>query len=128
MTMPLSRQKLAAYYVQEYQAGRDALPRIAAYLVETRRTHEQTLLVRDIEAALAREGVVVATVSSVHELSSALTAQVTDFLKTQYQASDVALRTRQDASLLGGIKIETADATMDATAAHALQALKKTKA
>ena len=66
----LSRRKIAAHLADELVAGRPIAKQLAAYLVETRRTREATLMVRDIESALADRGVLLADVSTSRELAT----------------------------------------------------------
>ena len=53
MAIRLSRRKIASFYADEILAGRaDVTKRLAAFLLDTRRTRELPLIVRDIEDAL----------------------------------------------------------------------------
>ena len=58
----LTRRQLAQYGAAELLNGNMAVVQeLAAYLVETKRSKEADMLVRDIESALADQGVIVAT-------------------------------------------------------------------
>ena len=67
----LSRRHLAQYAAEKLAQGdRSVVEQLAAYLVASRRTKEAELLVRDIERWLETNGVVVARVTSAHELDN----------------------------------------------------------
>lgn len=123
----LSRRKIAAVWADELLAGRDITTQVAAYLVETRRTSEADLIVRDTESALAARGVVVADITSTSELSADSRAAIEKFLKSTKAATQVALRSTTDASFIGGVRIDTADERLDATLRARLNQLKTSK-
>jgi hypothetical protein len=74
----LSRRKVAALLADELLAGKKVTKKLAAYLIDTKRTREATLFVRDIESALAQRGVLLADVASSFELTSDTEKAVTD--------------------------------------------------
>ena len=58
MAAPLSRRALAQHTAEQLLAGdKQALPRLAAYIVDAGRRKEATLIARDIERALLGHGV-----------------------------------------------------------------------
>ncbi len=123
----LSRRKVAAHLADELVAGRKVINKLAAYLIETKRTRELTLFVRDIEAALAQRGVLLANVASSHELASETKDTITRYLKQTTGAKDVYLRPSVDPSLLGGVRIETPEHRLDSTLRHRLNQLTASK-
>lgn len=123
----LSRRKIAAYFADELLAGRNVAKPLAAYLVESKRTREVTLIVRDIEGALAQRGVLLADVASARELSSDTEHTITTYLQKKTSAKDVHLRQEIDESLLGGVRIETPDQRLDTTLRHRLDQLTASK-
>ena len=117
----LSRRKIAAYVADRVQQGavpEQVLMEVAAYLYESRRLREMTLVVRAIEDALLERGTVVATVTSARPLD--------DQLK-QIGAGEVHLREGVDPSVLGGLRVQTPEASYDATIAHKLNGLRAAK-
>ena len=124
----ISRRLLTEYIADRLVAG-DAtvIEQLAAYLIEIRRTKEVDLYVRDIEYALIDRGVVVADVTSAHHLAAETQEAVTRFLGTAYAAKTVELRQSLDASLIGGINIQTADAEYDTTVKRKITNLQKMK-
>lgn len=123
----LSRRKVAAVLADELIAGHDVTKKLAAYLIDTKRTRELSLFVRDIEAALAERGVLLADVESSHELTSETKDTITKFLKHETGAKDVHLRQSVDPSLLGGVRIETPEQRLDSTLRHRLNQLAASK-
>lgn len=123
----LSRRKIAAYCADELLAGRDVTQQLAAYLEETRRIREADLVVRDIEAALADRGVLVADIESARQLDPDVAASIVAFLKKTAGVNDVRLRESTDPSLLGGVRIAAAGQELDATLRRRLTQLKASK-
>lgn len=114
----LSRRKLAEHVAGRLLRGdssKDAMRELAAYLVDTKRTKEAELVIRDIEATLARNGNVVARVVSARTLAADATAAIQQYVKKQTDASHVLLRETIDASVIGGVRIEFPGAINDAT-------------
>lgn len=127
MAQRLSRRALADYIAEQWSAGVDRaklIRQLAAYLVENRRTNEAILIVRDIEAALAEKGQLLAKVSSARELSSQVKDGLIMQLKASQHAKSVELNTEVDANLLGGMKVELPGQEFDGTLRQRLQALK----
>ena len=120
----VSRRKLADFVAQELSQGNGtrALQQAAAYLVETRQTHSVGLLVRDIEAALARSGVVVADVVSAHTLTKEDKAAIAEI----FSARELHTREIIDTDALGGLRIEAAGKRLDATLRRKINLLKET--
>lgn len=123
----LPRRKIAAYFAEQLLAGHDVSKQVAAYLVESKRTREMSLVVRDIEAALADRGVLLADVASSHDLAADTKAAVTAYLKHATGAKEVHLRSEVDPGLLGGVRIETPDQRLDSTLRHRLDQLTASK-
>ena len=123
----LSRRKIAAVWADELIKGRDITAQVAAYLIEARRVSEADLIVRDTESALAARGVMVADVTSAHELSADARAAIETFLATARGATRVELRTTVDTDVLGGVRVNTADEQLDATIRGRLNQLKTSK-
>ena len=121
----ISRRKLAAFAADKIAAGNgeEAMRELAAYLIDSRRTHEEELLVRDIEAALLSRGTAVVTTTSARKLSTEAKASVRDFVSASYDVKTVALREIIDESVIGGVKIETPTAQLNDTVLAKLEKL-----
>lgn len=124
----LSRRKIAALYAQELLAGHnDVAKKLAAYLIEARREREVDLIVRDIEAALAERGVLVADIASSRKLSSDASKEIQAFLKTTANAKTIHLRESVDPTLLGGVRVAIPGKELDSTLRNKLNQLKASK-
>lgn len=123
----LSRRKIAAYFADEVVAGRDITKHLAAYLVESKRIREARLVVRDIEAALAERGVLLADIATSRELANDTEKTIVEYLKSTTGASSVTLRSHVDPYLLGGVRIETPGRQLDRTLRHQLNQLTASK-
>lgn len=128
MAVRVSRRKLAAHVAARLAHGDNAaLQQLAAYLVDMRRTRELPLVVRDIEAALASLGVIVADVTSAGSLSKSAEAAVRDFIASGHRNSSVQLRLHEDADLIAGVKIQLPGRELDTSVRRKLTALKASK-
>ncbi len=122
----LSRRKLALYVADRVKDGRvapEVLREVGAYLLDTGRTREITLLARAIEDELAERGTVIATVTSATALDEALRNSVI----TQVGAKKVVLKEVVDPSVLGGVRIDMPGARLDATLSRKLTMLRGAK-
>ena len=122
----LSRRKIAQYVAERVRSGlvpEQVMQEVAAYLAETRRVREAALVARAIEDALYEQGTAVVTVTSARPLDDELRQAVA----AQVGMRDVYLREVVDPSVLGGIRLQTADASYDATLAHKLNGLRAAK-
>jgi len=97
---------------------------LAAYLVDSRRTKELDLIIRDIEWKLAEKGYVQATITSAFDLTAQTTKALEAFVKAETKASKVSLEKKLDPSVLGGVKISVPGREIDQTVAHQLTVLK----
>ena len=123
----LSRRKLAQHAVARLKRG-DAkttvLKELAAYLVDSKRTNEAELVVRDIERQLAVEGTVTGTVVSARKLTKAALGDVETLIKHHYgKTATVVLRERIDPELIGGIRLELPDRQLDTSVKAKLEKL-----
>lgn len=127
--MKPSRRKLSSYVADQIMAGhaKPALEQLAAELVESRRTKELDLIIRDIEQALATRGMAVADVSSAHKLSTASRQQISEFVSQQIKVKSVELRETVDPELLGGFRVSVAGQELDSTLAHKITQLRAQK-
>ena len=119
----VSRRKIAGFVSEKLIAGRpvtEAIKEAAAYLIETKRTSERELLVRDIEDILAEKGVVIADVTSAHPLTDTLRSEV----RTLIGANELHLRESIDGSVLGGVRIDMPGTRFDGTVKRKLNALR----
>ena len=128
----VSRRKLAQYAAERLLAS-DAMviDELSALLISEKREREVDLLVRDIEAEMAECGTVVATVESARTLDLATKNKIKSLLSSKANTNDqnikVLLRESIDPTLIGGFKLRTPTATLDATIAKKLNDLRAKK-
>jgi F-type H+-transporting ATPase subunit delta len=124
----ISRRKLAAHIATELATGvssQQVLRQAAAYLIEHKIVNQTDLLVRDIEAILARDhGVVLAEVISARELSDGIITNIEQFVSKAEGAKQVEVSASIDPSLLGGVIIRTPRAELDTTIRKQLNELR----
>ena len=128
----VSRRKLAKYAAEQILAGNDAvLEEIAGLLIYEKHEREIDLLVRDIEAELAENGEIVASVESARALDENTRHKIEQLLATAVSGKNskpkVSLRESIDPTLIGGLKLRTPTATLDATVLKKLNDLRAKK-
>ncbi len=126
MAVRVSRRKLATYYAEQLLKGTapgTLATQLAAYLIDTRRTREYELVVRDIEAELAARGTVVADVTSARPLTDSSKKNVMDLITKLHSATSVQLRQHVDPSVLAGVRIELPNEQLDHTVKSKLNRL-----
>ncbi|HEY8886654.1 MAG TPA: F0F1 ATP synthase subunit delta [Candidatus Microsaccharimonas sp.] len=123
----LSRRSMAEYIAHSLVEGKSKkllLQQLAAYLIDTRRTSELELIVRDIEFSLAEKGIVLASIVSAFDLSAETKKELEAFVKTKTKAAQVSLSNIVDPNVLGGVKITIPGRELDQTVARQLTVLK----
>ena len=128
----VSRRKLAKYAAEQIMDGNDTImEEIASLLVYEKRQREIELLVRDVEAELAEHGEIVASVESARKLDVDTKREIEKYLMSAVGAnnnkSKVTLKESIDPTLIGGFKLRTPTATLDATIAKKLNDLRAKK-
>lgn len=122
----IPRRKLAAFLADKLASGapaNDVLVQAAAYLIETKQTHDVELLVRDIEEALMAKGIVIADVTAARPLTSEAKSAIASLL----EAKDLHLRETTDMSVLGGVRVEVPGMRYDGTLRRKINLLKATE-
>ena len=121
-----SRRKLARY-VAERLMNNDVtvVDEVAVLLSHEKRQREVDLLVRDIQAELAERGLTVATVESARALTNEARSAIMTLLKKPQTVVQLSEVVRPE--LIGGFKLRTPTATLDATIAKKLNDLRAKK-
>jgi F-type H+-transporting ATPase subunit delta len=124
----LSRRSIAEYIANGLIDGKPSkkqlFEQLAGYLIDTQRTKELELIVRDIEFALSEKGVVQATVVSAFELTAETKKALEAFVKTKTKATQVTLSNMVNSEVIGGVKITVPGRELDQTVARQLTVLK----
>lgn len=127
MARKLSRRAVTEHVATQLLAGvsqKKVLQQLAAYLIESRRTNELNLIIRDIQYHLAEKGVVSGTVTSASELSAATEKAIKDYAKKATGAKEIHLDTVIQPEILGGIQLSLPGKELDTTIARKLTLLK----
>jgi F-type H+-transporting ATPase subunit delta len=130
MATRLSRRKITEYVAAQLATGvsvQETATSLAAFLIDTRRTGEVELIIRDIEYQLAERGIVLASVVSAYELSDATKTAITSMIETATHAKTIELEQRIDPSVLGGVRIDIPGRQLDGTISRRLSQLTTTK-
>lgn len=123
----LSRRSIAEYIANGLVEGtskKTLFTQLAAFLIDTQRTKELDLIVKDIEYYLAEKGVVRTTIVSAHELTAETEKALEAFVKKETKATHVSLSSMVEPSVLGGVKISVPGREVDQTIARQLTVLK----
>lgn len=127
MPVRLSRRKITSYVADQLAAGvqtKKLVKELAAFLIDNRRTKEIDLVVRDIEYELKNRGIVLARITSAHELSAATKQALTQLVKQNTKAKTVQLTQFINPTVLGGVKVDLPGLQLDTTIARRLTALR----
>lgn len=117
--MKLSRRKLSGHVATRLLNGDGAklvMKELAAHLIDTGRTRELELIVRDIETHLLANGTALATTISARKLTDEAKQAIEKFVKAgQLGVKNVVLREQIDESVIGGVRIELPGSIADFT-------------
>ncbi len=115
--------ELAKYAVDEIQSGASekvVAQKIAAFLLDERRSHDAAQVMRAIDNELARRGTDHVIITSAHEVSEEVKKQLASLLDVEKPVfSDVI-----DSSVIGGVKAESGERQIDLTVRAKLQKFK----
>lgn len=123
----LSRRSIATYVAEQLLSGADytlLVQQLAAYLVDTRRGKELTLIVRDIQYYLAEKGSVSGVITTASELTADTKKAVENYVQQHTGAKEVSLDSFIDPAVIGGVKISIPGKELDATVSRSLTILK----
>jgi F-type H+-transporting ATPase subunit delta len=127
MATSLSRRRIAGYIADQIITEGQSLRlvrQLAAYLIDSRRTKELELVVRDIEYELQERGTVLAQVTSASKLTEDTRKLIEGFIKSETNAKKILLRQFIDPEVLGGAKIDLPGRQLDATIMRRLTTLR----
>ncbi|MEK9196325.1 MAG: F0F1 ATP synthase subunit delta [Patescibacteria group bacterium] len=122
----MSQTKLAQI-IDQQSSGSDIAEKIASYLVDTKQTLKLDSLMRDVTVARETRGVFEVSVASAHEIGQSQISSIKDYIKKKFPSSkEVIIHTKVDPSLLGGLRIESANYLMDQSLKSKLNYIKST--
>lgn len=119
-----TRRTIAKAIADQLLAGVSSeklMQQLAGYLIAHGIAKQSDLYLRDIESLLAAHGHSIIDVTTAHELSETLRGQI----KRAFSGKkSVVLREHVDASVIGGVRIQTSDKLFDATVSEKLRQLR----
>ncbi len=110
----VSTQELAKYAVDQLEAGTDSgklAGRIAAFLLDERRSRDAADVMRAIDVELARRGTDHVTITSAHEVSEAVKNELASLLGAKKPLFSEVI----DPSVIGGVKAQSGEQQIDLT-------------
>ena len=113
-----SRTKVAQHVADVIRDGGDrqtALRDVAAWLSDHGKTRQATYVVKDVMQSLADNGYVVAEITSARPLSAASKKSVESYLLSLPGVINIECSYKCDASLIGGLRIDTSLGVLDAS-------------
>lgn len=117
--MKLSRRKLSEHAAARLLKGdsvKSVMNELAAYLVDTRRTRELELVVRDVEARLLAGGTALVTTVSARKLSDEAKKSIESLVKSGHiNVKNILLREQIDEAVIGGVRVELPGSVADFT-------------
>lgn len=127
--MPISRRHLAEVIGERtlhIKDGKKLAREIAAYLLDTKATDDLESLIRDVMEYRANHGVVEAVAVSAHELTASAIKDLEAILKEEHpKAKTVHVISRQDPSVVGGVRLEMANEQLDLTVREKIDMFKR---
>jgi F-type H+-transporting ATPase subunit delta len=122
----ISRRKIAGHVASRLingDASTAVLEELAAYLVNSRRTKEADLIIRDVEAKLAAMGTVLARITSARPLEAVARRAIEKYVAAQTDTKHIKIEESIDETLLGGVRIEFPGYQLDASVKAKLERL-----
>ncbi len=119
-----TRTQVAQYLTGKLTNDRtEAVREAAAWLVATGRERQARYLARDVAKALSDDGYVFAHVTTARPVTTQTRAAVEQFLRTETGVRELELEFAVDERVIGGLRLETPTAQLDATVSHKLAKL-----
>ena len=123
MPSRLSRRKIASYIAEQLAKGGNqtaVIKRLAAFLIDNKRTKEVQLIIRDIEFELQNRGIILAEVTTASELTDATRKEIERLVGWYADPGRIELRQFIDPAVIGGVRIDIPGKRLDATIARRL--------
>ena len=120
----ISIKQLAKYAIDQLEAGSDlsdVSQKLASFLLQERRTRDATQLFRAIDRELDERGSTQVVITSAHEISEDVKAQLADMLGAKNPVYDEVI----DKSVIGGVKAVAGESQVDLTVRAKLNKFKQ---
>lgn len=120
----MSKASLANFIDQKSET-KDIAKAIASYLIDTKQTQSLDSLLRDVTVARESRGIYEISVVSSHSLDQKQITAIKDYFSKSFDdVKEVVVHTKIDPSLLGGLRIESANYLIDRTLKSKLNHIK----
>jgi len=117
----VTRLEVARYVAEQLpQHRRRTLKEVATWLVATGRTRQADYLVQDVAMILAQDGYLAARVTTAKPLNSLVRQEIQAYLRAVTNADEIELIEQIDTRIIGGLRLTTPTAGLDATLRHKL--------
>lgn len=111
-----TRTQVANYIAGKMASGRaEAVQEAAAWLTATGRTRQAEYLARDVAKSLAERGYLYVRITSARAVTAQTQDAISEFLRSTTGARELELELFVDKAVIGGVRIETPTAQLDAT-------------
>lgn len=121
----ISTKQLAVYAVDQIESGTTSpavAEKLAAYLLQERRSRDMPQVMRAVEEELTRRGSSQVIVTSAHEVSENVKRQLAELLEVKNPVFSEVI----DPSVIGGVKAVSGEKQIDLTVQAKLQKFKAT--
>ena len=127
MSRHYSRMKLAEYLVKSGKPTDKLAEEVAAFLIETDNTDDLESLMRDVSLLrIKSHGIVELKAISAYPLDADTKSQIKSLVKNNYQdVREIIIHEEIDKDLIGGVKLQFANASLDLTIRSKLNKLKQ---
>lgn len=119
----ISTNELAEYAVEQLASGADSqlvARRLAAYLLQERRSRDMPAIMRAIEEEMARRGSPQIVITSAHAISEETKKQLSALLDVKNPVFSEVI----DPSVIGGVKARSGESEIDLTVSAKLNRFK----
>ena len=127
MTAKLSRRKITNYIADSLATKNNVhqtITRLAGLLIDTHRTKELDVIVRDIEYALAQRGIVSAQAVTAFDISAETRQAIEAIINARRNTHIIQLQHFVNPDVIGGVKLDIPGYRLDTTIAHKLSTLR----
>lgn len=127
MGQSFSRSALAKYIANSDKPKAELAKGVAAFLIDTGKTSDLDSLMRDvIEVRASKQGIVELTARSAFALSPPLKSEIESLVSKQYpEVQKVIIHEIVDKSVIGGVHLQFANASLDLTIRAKLNKLRE---
>lgn len=127
MGQKYSRKALANYIAASTETSEQLAETVAAFLIDHGSTSDLDSLMRDVmEVRGRKDGIVELTARSANPITQAIRSEIETIAKSLYPAArEVVIHEEYDKSVIGGARLQFANASLDLTIQSKLNKLRE---